>query len=336
MLRLLAAAALALVPAACGNTTQDKITIICGADEQWCVMMASRFAEQTGIDADFARLSSGDALDRIRRTRSAPEYDVWHGGPADAYAAAAREGLLEPYRSPMAAHARQGWGDPSGAWTGVYGGVLAFCNNVRKLTAKGLGPLLSWQELLDPRLAGSVGIAHPATSGTAYTALWTQVELGGSAEAGLDYLRRLHPNVLRYNRSGAAAAEQAARGEVAVGVTFSHDCVDLQEQGFRDLQVSFPAEGSGYEVGGVAVLAGTRHPEAARRFVDWALSGDSQRLGPLAGFYALPASTEVAPDSKAADLAQVRLIGYDFTRAGAAKSELTRRFGAEIAPPPER
>ncbi|MEV4895774.1 hypothetical protein AB0K48_41035, partial [Nonomuraea sp. NPDC055795] len=70
------------------------------------------------------------------------------------------------------------------------------------------------------------------------------------------------------------------------------------------------------------------------RTVDWALSGASQRLGPLVKFYALPTNTRVPPHSKAADPATVKLVPYDVEAAGRAKQELVTRFGAEVAGPP--
>ncbi|MFD1938503.1 MULTISPECIES: ABC transporter substrate-binding protein [Nonomuraea] len=324
-----------LLAAGCSTPRRDKITVACGASERWCAMMVKRFSDATGVEADFVRLSSGEALERIKAARARQEFDVWHGGPADSYVAAKSQGLLEPYKSEKAGEIRQGWADRDNTWSGIYAGVLAFCNNTKELAKRGMRPIRSWRELLDERLRGGVAIAHPATSGTAYTALWTRVELGGGdREAALGYLRSLHPNVLRYNSSGSAAALQAAKQEAAVGVVFSHDCVAAQEQGYPNLQVTFPQEGTGYELGGLAVLAGAHNPDSAREYVDWALSGASQRLGPLVNFYALPTNTKVPAHSKAADPATVKLVSYDVEVAGRAKQALVDRFSAEIARPP--
>ncbi|MEU4231597.1 ABC transporter substrate-binding protein [Nonomuraea sp. NPDC026600] len=324
-----------LMAAGCSTSRRDKITVACGASEQWCAMMVKRFSDATGVEADFVRLSSGEALERIKAARSRQEFDVWHGGEAASYVAAKSQGLLEPYKSEKSGEIRQGWADRENAWSGVYVSVLAFCNNTKELAKRGMQPIRSWRELLDERLRGSVAIAHPATSGTAYAGLWTQMELSGRDQnAALGYMRRLHPNVLRYNTAGSAAAVQAAKGEAAVGVVFSHDCVAAQEQGYPNLQVTFPQEGTGYELGGLAVLAGAHNPGSARKYVDWALSGASQRLGPLVKFYALPTNTKVPAHSKAVDLATVKLVSYDVEIAGRAKQALVDRFSAEIAGPP--
>lgn len=312
-----------------------KVTVACGATEQWCAAMTAGFTRSTGLKADFVRLSSGEALARIEAGRDKPEFDVWHGGPADGYVAAGAKGLLEPYVSANAAAIPARYKDAAGAWTGVYAGALGFCSNTRVLAEKNLRPPESWQDLLDPALSRNVAIAHPSTSGTAYAALWTQVQLDGGADAAFGYLAKLHSNVLQYTKSGAAPGQMAARGEIAVGVIFSHDCVALQQEGLKDLTVSFPREGTGYEVGGVALVKNAANPVTARKYVDWALTAESQEIGPTAKAFQRPTNPAAKVSLYAFDDRTVTLIDYDVTAAGAQKAALTKRFDQQIAQAPK-
>ncbi|MFG1941372.1 ABC transporter substrate-binding protein [Nonomuraea sp. NPDC048826] len=323
-------------PADAAAADGGKVTVACGATEEWCAAMAAGFTAATGVKAEFVRLSSGEALARIQAGKADAEFDVWHGGPADGYAAAADQGLLEAYVSPNAAAIPDRYKEPKGTWTGVYVGVLGFCANTEVLKEKGVAVPASWQGLLDQGLAKNVGIAHPSTSGTAYTAVWTQVLLnGGSEDGALAYMKKLHPNVLQYSKSGAAPAQQVARGEVGVGVVFSHDCVATREQGFPHLEVSFPAEGTGYEVGGVALVKGAHNPVSAKKYIDWALTPEAQEIGPTVKSYQAPTNPGAKKSDKTVDLAAVKLVEYDSVVAGAAKSALTRRFDSEVAQAPK-
>jgi iron(III) transport system substrate-binding protein len=298
--------------------------------------MTSAFTRKTGIKATFVRLSSGEALARIQAGKNNPEFDVWHGGPADGYQAASDAGLLTAYASPNAASIPAEYKDPSGMWTGVYVGVLGFCSNTKVLAERHTAVPASWKDLLDPALRREVGIAHPSTSGTAHTALWTQVTLaGGSVDGALDYLRRLHPNVLQYSKSGAAPAQQAARGEVGVGVVFAHDCIATREQGFRDLTVTYPSEGTGYEVGCVALVKGAHNSENAKKYIDWALTPQAQEIGPTARSYQTPTRPEARVSPKSVPLTSVKLVDYDIVAAGKAKKFLSERFDKEIAKAPK-
>ena len=136
--------------------------------------------------------------------------------------------------------------------------------NAKVLKEKGVEVPTSWEALLDPKLKSQVSTAHPSTSGTAFTTLWTQVVLRGGEDQALDYMKKMHSNVLQYTKSGTAPGQIAGRGEVAVGLVFSHDCVLYKERGMSDLEVSFPAEGTGYEIGGVAVVKNGPNTAAAK------------------------------------------------------------------------
>lgn len=312
-----------------------KITVLCGAIEEWCAANTKAFTHQTGIKADFVRLSSGEAVARLEAGRADPEFDVWHGGPADGYVAAAGKGLLEPYVSPHAQVIRPEWKSPDGSWTGVYVGVLGFCSNKKVLSDHGQQPPMSWADLLDRRYKEDISMAHPSTSGTGYTTLWTQVMLaGGDQNKAFAYLVSLRPNILQFTKSGLAPAQQVGRGEIGTAIVFSHDCVARREEGFTDLVVSFPREGTGYEVGGVAVVKGTRNLAAAKAYVDWALTAKAQEIGTTVKSYQVPTNPTAKISAHSVHLDQLRLFTYDFAAAGTAKSALVKRFDDEVAPPP--
>ncbi|MGH8964621.1 MAG: ABC transporter substrate-binding protein, partial [Actinomycetes bacterium] len=270
-----------------------ELTVLCGATEEWCEANTSAFTEATGIDASFVRLSSGEAAARLEAGKETPEFDVWHGGPADGYVAAAERGLLEPYSSPAASAIPAEWKAADGSWTGVYVGVLGFCSNKTVLEKIGAPAPTAWQDLLDPRFAKNVSVAHPSTSGTGFTALWTQVaRSGGDQAAGLGYMTSLRPNILQFTRSGVGPVQQVGRGEIATGIVFSHDCIKSKEEGLTDLEVTFPREGTGYEVGGVAVVKNAANVDGAKAYVDWSLSKAAQEIGPTVGSYQVPTNPE--------------------------------------------
>ena len=187
------------------------LTVACGAMEDLCQKWTQTFTEQTGIQATYVRLTSGEAVARLDSAKNSPEFDVWHGGPADGYDTAAAKGLIEAYDSTNAAKIPDKYKDADHMWTGVYVGVLGFCSNKTVLSKLGVDTQASWDDLLNPALKGQVSTAHPSTSGTAFTTLWTQnVRLGGQDQA-FDYMKKLHGNVLQYTKSGTAPGGRQSR-----------------------------------------------------------------------------------------------------------------------------
>ncbi len=311
-----------------------KLVVLCTPQEDWCVEMVDQFEQQTGIDTSYVRMSSGEALARLRAGAEAPEFDVWWGGPADGQIAAAAEGLIEPYISPDAAAIPDEQKAADGTWTGVYVGALGFCSNQAELERLGIEAPDSWDDLLDPALVGNVSVAHPASSGTAYTTFYTQViRLGGEDEA-LAYMSELHPNILQYTKSGSAPGGMAGRGEIATAIIFSHDCIKNVEEGFTDLVVTFPSDGTGYEIGAVALVNGAQNPDNAKAWIDWSLQADTQEIGPAVGSFQLPTNPDAAVSDLSVSLDQVPLVDYDFDAAGAARTELTQRFEDQVAAEP--
>jgi iron(III) transport system substrate-binding protein len=311
-----------------------SLVIACGAQEDWCQAMTKAFQDKTGVQTSFVRLSSGEAVTRLEAAKGQPEFDVWHGGPADGYGQAKDKDLLEAYISPNAAGIDAQYKDPDGWWTGVYVGALGMCSNTEILGELGLAQPQTWDDLLDPKLSQQIMMAHPATSGTAYTALWTQTVLRGGEDQGIAYMKQLNANILQYSKTGSAPGEAAARGEVAVGIIFTHDCVKYREEGAKDLVVTYPSDGSGYEIGGVALVADSRNKTAAQAYIDWALTAEAQDIGPTVGSFQVLTAPGAVTDERMANLADINLIEYDFAAAAAAKSGLLERFQNEVASAP--
>lgn len=313
---------------------EGSLVVLCTPQEDWCVRMVDEFEAQTGIATSYVRMSSGEALARLRAGAEDPEFDVWWGGPADGQIAAGAEGLIEPYISPNAAAISDEQKGADGTWTGVYVGALGFCSNQSELDRLGIEAPDTWDDLLDPALDANVAVAHPASSGTAYTTFYTQVIRLGGEDAALDYMKQLHNNILQYTKSGSAPGGMAGRGEIATAIIFSHDCIKNYEEGFTDLVVTFPTDGTGYEIGAVALVKGAKNPENAKKWIDWSLQADTQEIGPTVGSFQLPTNPDAAVSDLSVGLDEVNLVEYDFDAAGAARTELTQRFEDEVAAEP--
>ncbi len=349
-------ATLAILLGALPAFAQDTLTVLCTPQEDWCVAMTQAFEAETGIKTNYVRLSSGEALARIRASKDNPEFSIWWGGPADTFIAAKEEGLFQAYESPNAEAIPAELRDPDGFWAGVYVGALGFCSNVNVLEELGIDAPTSWADLLKPELQGNIAMAHPATSGTAFTAFWTVVTLQADAleaeeagkgydeegmptEAAIDaafaYFESFHNNVLQYTRSGSAPGRLAGQGEVAVSIIFSHDCTKFQIEGFEGiLTTTFPEEGTGYEIGGMAILANAPELEAAQKWYDWALTAAAQEIGATVNSLQLPTNPDAKVPELSVNLAEVKLVDYNFLAAGASRNAMVERFDSEIAPRP--
>jgi iron(III) transport system substrate-binding protein len=314
---------------------KGELNMLCTPQQIWCDGMKKEFeTKYPGVTVNFVRLSSGEALTRLRNEKENPQFDVWWGGPIDSFIAAKSEGLLEPYQAPGYANIRDPklMLDPDGQWVGIYVGSLGFATNNDFLKNNpNAKPPTSMDDLLKPEFKGQIFIAHPASSGTSYTFMCTILQQKGE-EAGWEYMKKFAQQVAQFTKSGAAPVQNVGKGEGAVGVVFSHDIVAGVETGLP-LTLSFPAEGTGYEIGGMGLVKGAKNLELAKAWFDWALEPSTQELGPK--YTAFQAPTVNGAKASKPELLQVKLIDYDFGYCGSNKKAFVDRFTNEIAKPPE-
>jgi iron(III) transport system substrate-binding protein len=311
--------------------TDTELNVLCTPQEQWCQGMKQEFEAKYGITVNYVRMSSGEALARVQAEKDNPQFDIWWGGPIDSFVAAKQEGLLETYESPNFANLTdpEKMKDADNQWVGIYVGTLGFATNTDWLAANpGVEAPTSWDDLLKPEFTGQIMVAHPSSSGTSYTALATVLQLRGEEE-GWEYLQQYAGQVAQFTKSGAAPAKFVGQGEAAVGIVFSHDIVNEIENNKLPLMLTFPEEGTGYEIGGMGILKGAKNIQAAQLWYDWALTPEAQSLGPVYAAYQAP--TVGGVELSHPELLEVNLIDYDFIWAGENKTAFVDKFTNEIA-----
>lgn len=335
MKKILLSVLLAVLVLACGagNTSNDKkdagkLLFYAGLQEDHAALIAQEFEKETGIKTEFVRLSSGETLARLKAEKDNMTASVWYGGPVDGMVAAAEEGIIEPYVSPEAANIKPEYKDPKGMWTGIYVGYLGFVGNEKLLKEKNIPMPTSWADLLKPEYKGEIVVAHPGSSGTAYTMLATLVQLMGEDEA-MTYLKKLNGQIRQYTKSGTAPGRMVGTGEALIGITFLHDGIKYQKEGYTDIILAAPSEGTGFEIGGVALLKNGPDQENAKKFIDWVLSKKTQELGKTVGSFQFLTNTSAVNPEEAKVVEGAKLINYNFDWAGKNKKRLVERFTKE-------
>ena len=319
----LALAALAAVPA----FAHAQLNLYCSSpNTAWCQGMAIGFEKVTGTKVAVVQKATGEMLAQIKAERANPKGDVWWAGPADSYLQAAEEGLLEEYRSPQVAQLYD-WAQritdvSKNRVAGVYGGILALGYNTEIGAKKKLPVPKCWRDLLDPAFKGEVMLGNPNSSGTAYLMVASLVQIMGEDEA-FRFMADLNRNVTSYARSGIGPMTAVTRGEVYVGSTVLHGVINEIVRGFPVLPV-LPCEGVGYEVGSMAIVKGARNLDAAKKFYDWALTADAQKIGLDVKEFAIPTNRAVPLPPQVPKLTDVKVIAYDFAKYGA--SDTRRRL----------
>jgi iron(III) transport system substrate-binding protein len=283
----------------------------------------SAFEDETGIDVKWVRMSAGEVLVRVRSERNSPQMGIWFGGPSQEFIAAEQDGLLAPYKPNTDFELPPGTFDEDHHWTGFYFGALGFACNTEILERKELAPPTSWHNLLKPEFRGEIGVAYAYTSGTSYTILATLVQLMGEEKA-FDYIAKLDRNIHHYNKSGSACVTQVGLGEIGIGISFSHDIIRKGEAKGFPVVLEFPKEGTGHEIGAMALIKGGPNHAEARIFMDWMLSVKGQNL--MKDWFRVPLHPEAELARGVVTADRVNLIEFDADQAGKSKRRLIERW----------
>jgi iron(III) transport system substrate-binding protein len=323
---LLAAALLAM---SAGARAQDEqINILCSVQVDWCNLIQTTFSRVANVKVNIVQRSTGEALAQINAERANPKTDVWFGGTGDPHLQAAEQGLTQPYESPSLAQlhpwAQRQAKQSGGRSVGIYLGPLGFAYNTELLAKRKLPVPRSWADLLRPEFKGEVQMANPATSGGAYTAVATLVQLMGEDKAW-DYMARLHKNISTYTRSGEAPIKAVSRGEAAAAIVFIALGPGERAQGFPTETLT-PAEGTGAEIGAMSIVKGAPHAEAAKRFYEWALTPQAQQFAFAARGFQVPSNKATPVDARVPDIRRIKLIDYDYAKYGSS-AERKRLIG---------
>jgi iron(III) transport system substrate-binding protein len=330
------AATIAITTGLCAvpASAQGVVNVYCSVQVEWCTLAANEFQKATGIKVSMTQKGSGETIAQLKAEAQNPKGDVWFGGTGDPHLQAAEDSLTEPYKSPHLAELHP-WAvkqntDSGGRTVGIYAGALGFGYNTELLAKKGAKPPACWADLLKPEFKGEVQVANPNSSGTAYVEIATLVQLWGEDKA-FDYLKKLHANINAYTRSGTAPIKAVARGETGVSISFIHDGVTEALAGFP-VKVTTPCEGTGYEIGSMSIVKGARHMADAKKFYDWALTPEAQKLGAQAKQFQVPSNKATPVPPEAPTFADIKLIDYDQAKYGksAERKRLIARWDSEI------
>ena len=265
---------------------EGELTVYGSCEEEYLAAACEHFQEVFGIKVNYQRLSTGEVQAKIEEEKGNPSADVWFGGTTDPYNVLAKEDLLEPYAAQNASHLLSDmYKDPDGKWYGIYKGILGFMVNTDELTRMNLEAPADWQDLLKPEYKGLVWLSNYNTAGTAKLVINTMIQKYGHDE-GIQYLVDLDKNIEVYTKSGSGPSKNVGTGECVIGIGFLHDGItQIVDNGYTNVELVIPSSGTSFEVGATAMFKGASHSNAAKLWIEYALSPECVNLAAQNGSY---------------------------------------------------
>ena len=264
---------------------EGELTVYGYCEEPYLAVAAKNFEKEFGIKVSYLRLSTGEVQAKITEEKGNPSADVWFGGTNDPYNESAKLGLLMAYEAKNAKNlASPMYRDADGYWYGIYKGILGFMVNTEELKRLNLEAPKGWDDLLKPEYKDKIWLSNPNTAGTAKLVINTLVQLKGHDEA-MKYFVELDKNIAQYTKSGSGPSKKVGIGECVIAIGFLHDGITQILDGYDNIALIIPEEGTSFEIGSTAIFEGCAHENAAKLWIEYALSPDCVELADDAQSY---------------------------------------------------
>jgi iron(III) transport system substrate-binding protein len=298
--------ALGLALAACGGDRRTPLLLYSPHGRDQLTLLEHAFERHhPDIDVRWLDMGSQEILDRLRFERVNPQADVWFGGPTTLFDRGIHDSLLEPYRPVWADKVGPEGVGPDDLYYPVYRTPAVIAFNSRAVS-RAEAPR-DWDEILEPRWRDEVLIRDPMASGT-MRAIWgliieRSLRTTGDTAAGMAWLRRLDGQTRTYTLNPAVLDAKLARQEGLVTLWDLPDILISRSKGMP-FDYVFPRSGTVVIDDAIGLVRGSRHPAAAKAFIDFVGSVEGQLLAARA-VYRLPARHDLPPDSVPAWVAEV-------------------------------
>ena len=313
------------------KAAKDEGTLVVygSCEEDYLAAACNHFQKLYGIEVQYQRLSTGEVQAKIEEENGNPSGDVWFGGTTDPYNVATAEGLLEPYKANNATHIlKPKYMDADGNWYGIYTGLLGIMYNKDELDRKGLDAPQDFKDLTDEKYKGLIWSSNYNTAGTAKLIINTAIQKYGHDD-GIKWLVDLDKNIAVYTKSGSGPSKNIGTGECTIGLGFLHDGIyQIVDNGYENIGLQIPTSGTSCEVGATAIFKGAKHANAAKLWIEYALSPECVELAAQNGSYQFLVIDNAEQPQVAKDygLDPDNVMDYDFEDA----KEHTKEYVEEV------
>ena len=192
-----------------------------------------------------------------------------------------------------------------------------------------------FEDLLNPELKGKIAFGDPVNSSSAFHSLLAMLYGMGKdgdplSDQAWDYVDQFIANLDgKMCNSSSQVYKGVAEGEYVVGLTWEDPAANYVKEGAA-VEVVFPEEGAIFPGESVQILKDCKHPENAKKFVDYMLSEKIQN--------AVGSNLTVRPlrkDAKLADYmtpqSEIKLFdNYDEGWVAEHKTEITNLFSEHM------
>ncbi len=264
----------------CGSAFADEekvLNVYSSRSESLNNAVILNFEKDTGIKVNVVIAGTGEVIKRVASEKANPLGDVlWAGSEA---MLASQAELFEEYVSVEDPKMMPEFRNTTKLFSPAFSDPTVMIVNT---DLKGSMKIDGWLDLLNPELKGKISFGDPVNSSSAFQCLIAMLYSVGKGDPfgkeAWDYVDKLIKQLDgKMANSSSQVFKGVAGGEYVVGLTWEDPAAALVKNG-APVAVVFPVEGALYAPQSVQVIKNCKHPENAKKFIDYMLSEKIQDL----------------------------------------------------------
>lgn len=230
------------------------------------------FEKDTGIKVEVVTAGTGELLKRAESEKANPLGDIFW--VADRTMLESSKELFAQYVSSEDKNMMEAFRNTTGYFTPAFADPTVLIVNTDLI---GDIKIEGFEDLLNPALKGKIAFGDPVNSSSAFQSLVAMLYGMGSGNDPLsdeawDFVDKFIANLDgKVCNSSSQVYKGVAEGEYVVGLTWEDPAANYVKEG-APVKVVFPKEGAIFPGESVQILANCKHPENAKKFVDYILS----------------------------------------------------------------
>ena len=281
------------------------------------------FEERTNLMVKVERGSSEEMTVRLEDEEERPDWDVVFGVGIETLEQSKEH--WQVYKSPEAAFITESFQSEDNRWTSFSALPMVIMYNTNVVTYRELPA--GWNSLLEPRWKGRIAFVDPRRSDVYSAALVTAVHTWDKKG---NYLEQFMEN-LGYGTLNSMQEVNAGilDGRYSLGVTMEESAQALLSEG-ADVDYIYPQEGTTALPDGTAIVKGCANPDAARQFLDFTVSRDTQRIL-VSDLNRRSVRSDVPPLPGLSPIGRLPLIEMDLEELSREKKDVLARWNGILS-----
>ena len=255
---------------------EDVLVVYTARSEELNKAVISEFERETGIKVELVTAGTGELLKRAESEKENPLGDIFW--VADRTMLESSSDLFMEYVSPEDGNMLEGFQNSTGYFSPAFSDPPVLIVNT---DLKGDIEINGFEDLLNPELKGKIAFGDPVNSSSAFQSLVAMLYAMGDnndpmSDSAWEFVGQFLKNLDgKMANSSSQVYKGVAEGEYIVGLTWEDPAAKYVKEG-ASVEVVFPEEGTIFPGESVQIIKNCKHPENAKKFVDFMLSEQTQ------------------------------------------------------------